>query len=81
VKLAVGQTWCMRMPDNRAYFLITRHAEERRGWLALALSLGVGWRPWQDGDEVLFHVGGEDVVVESEHLELVCDAAALASQP
>lgn len=78
MKLAVGQIWCMRMPEpgNDAYFLVTRFSEENRGWMALAVSLGVGWLPAKDGDEMLFHV---DDVVEANFLELVCDASALAS--
>jgi len=78
VKLAAGQTWCIHVAElgNEAYFLVTRFSEAHRGWLALALSLGVGWLPQKDGDEMLFHVDDE---VESSFLELVCDASVLAS--
>lgn len=78
MKIAVGQTWCMHMPEpnNDAYFLVTRFSEENRGWMALCVSLGVGWLPCKDGDEMLFHVDDE---VKAEYLELVCDAAVLAS--
>lgn len=79
MKIAVGQTWRMRMPEpgNDAFFLVTRFSEENRGWMAICLSLGVGWRPLKDGDEMLFHVNDD---VEAKHLELVCDASALASE-
>jgi hypothetical protein len=69
VKLTVGQVWCVAGEDNRAYFLITRYSEENRAWMALCLYLGVGWLPWKDGDEMLFHIDKE---VTASHLELVC---------
>lgn len=76
MKIAVGQAWRMRMPEpgNEAYFLVTRFSEENRGWMALALSLGVGWLPVRDGDEMLFHVDSD---VKASFLELISDASAL----
>lgn len=79
LKLSVGQTWCVYMPElnNEAYFLVTRYSEDNRGWMALAISLGVGWLPKKDGDEMLFHVEDE---IKAEHVKLVCDAPELASR-
>lgn len=79
VKIAVGQTWRMHMPepDNEAYFLVTRFSDLNRGWMAVCLSLGVGWLPLKDGDEMLFHIDDE---VTASFLELVSDASALTSE-
>lgn len=64
-------------PGNEAYFFVTRFSEENRGWMALAISLGVGWLPLKDGDEMLFHIDDE---VSASFLELVSDASALTSE-